>query len=174
MELKSFTDVKILNTNSSITASQSQIQEEFVMQLHEIGRELHRNAVSSIVKCPVVSTISICLFVLFPRFIFLAFPTVATCGSLHLEFNVTYDETVLVGERYLIGTKAIVHCRKLEKHVIRPSTAANILVCQSNGTWQGNAPTCCKLTHFNFANFPKGQRNCKIHRIHFSFNSLLN
>lgn len=84
----------------------------------------------------------------------------ATCGSLiHLirlklladdepELrNVTFDGAVLVGERYKVGTNALVYCKPTE-NVVHPTATSNIgimAVCQSNGTWGGGFPICGKL-----------------------------
>ncbi|KAK4014020.1 sushi, von Willebrand factor type A, EGF and pentraxin domain-containing protein 1-like isoform X1 [Daphnia magna] len=81
----------------------------------------------------------------------------ATCGSLiHLirlkqladdepELrNVTFDGAVLVGERYKVGTNALVYCKPTE-NVVHPTATSNIgimAVCQSNGTWGGGFPIC--------------------------------
>ncbi|KAI9553049.1 hypothetical protein GHT06_020939 [Daphnia sinensis] len=79
-----------------------------------------------------------------------------TCGSLiHLtrlklsaadepELRyVTYDGVVLVGERYKVGTNALVYCKPAE-NVVHPTAIANnsVAVCQSNGTWRGSFPIC--------------------------------
>ncbi|KZS02487.1 Uncharacterized protein APZ42_000460, partial [Daphnia magna] len=104
----------------------------------------------------------------------------ATCGSLvHQLFrltlnaddeqelrNVTFNETVLVGERYKVGTNALVYCNltvfgpnywsttfstifvelNSTENVVHPTAASNIgimAVCQSNGTWAGvSIPIC--------------------------------
>ncbi|XP_045023359.1 uncharacterized protein LOC116932914 isoform X2 [Daphnia magna] len=104
----------------------------------------------------------------------------ATCGSLVDQLfrltlnaddeqelrNVTFNETVLVGERYKVGTNALVYCNltvfgpnywsttfstifvelNSTENVVHPTAASNIgimAVCQSNGTWAGvSIPIC--------------------------------